>query len=52
MKKRHTSKLRVMAVGGLVTLALTSTPSRADHDHAVIAPAIAFIALGLSLIHI
>ena len=49
MKKRQTSKLRVLAVGGLVALAITSTPARADHDHNVIAPAIAFIALGFIL---
>ena len=40
------NKLAVMAVTGLVTLALASTSARANHDHYVVTPLVAGFALG------
>jgi len=51
MKKLQPNKFQVMTVGSLVALALVTSPARASHDHSIIAPAIAFIALGSILYH-
>ncbi len=51
MKKLQLDKVRVMVVGSLFALAMISAPANADHDHSIVAPAVAFIALSSILYH-
>ena len=51
MKKLQLDKVRIMVVSSLFALALVSAPTSADHDHSLVAPAIAFIALSSIYYH-
>jgi len=51
MKKRQSNMFQTMTVGCLITLALVSTPVSADHDHSIVVPAVAFIALSSIFYH-
>ena len=54
MKNRNLKSIRIIAAASLLTMALTATPARADHEQSsgnVIVPIATFVALGLLLNH-
>jgi len=54
MNNRKLKSIRIIAAASLLTLVLTATPARADHEQGngnIIAPIVTFVALGLLLNH-
>lgn len=54
MKNRKLKSIRIIVAASLLTMALTATPARADHEQGngnIIAPIATIVALGLLLNH-
>ncbi len=45
------NKLHMVAAGSVVLLALSSAPASANHNHSIVGPAVAFIALSTLFHH-